>query len=49
VKVTEEFYDLDTEALELKLLAVDKVIKIFRLGKASAERSSTPQERSGRG
>jgi integrase len=41
VKVTERFYDLDTQALELKSQAVEEARKVFQLGEA-AKRSSTP-------
>jgi hypothetical protein len=42
VKVTEQFYDLDTQALDLKSQAVEEARKIFKLGEATAKRSSTP-------
>ena len=42
MKVTEEFYDLDTQALELKSQAVEEARKVFKLGRAASKRSSTP-------
>jgi hypothetical protein len=39
VKVTEEFYDLDKEALELKSQAVEEARKIFKLGPATPART----------
>jgi len=40
VKVTEEFYDLDTEALELKSQAVEEARKIFKIGGSSTAATS---------
>ena len=48
VKVTEEFYDLDTEALELKSQAVAEARKIFKIDGPAAKRSSAPANRSDR-